>query len=906
MLDRSLSRYIWTHTKPQQLWILWIVALSMIPYFMSFNLPKMIVNGPIQGEGFADPDSTQIFGRVAFELPVLGNIVLYDGAELTRLGMLMALSAVFLGLVIVNGLFKFYINIYKGKLGERLLRRIRFTLVDQILRFPPSSFKRLKGAEVSSMVKDEVEPLGGFTGDAFVAPALLGGQALTALAFIFVQSVPLGLITAVLVMVQALIIPRMRRRLLILGRERQLTARELAGRVSEIVEGVNTIHAYDTSNYERADISARLGRIFKIRFDIYRWKFLVKFINNFLSSVTPFLFYSVGGYLALQGKLDVGQLVAVIAAYKDLPGPLKELIDWDQTRQDVQVKYQQVINQFAIDGMIDPAIQALSSDAATGKIAPPLAAVNLSVTDESSTVGLQRVNFSLHPGETVAIVGTGGSGSEILAEALARVVWPTSGKVVAGDVDLHALPEAITGRTITYAESDTFFFFGTLGDNLLYGLKHAPPAKPTQRQEDMSPLRQWARKEALLAGNPDFDPDTDWIDYPSIGVDGSEGLLPAVFAVLETVLMTKDVLDLALRSTVDPKDHVDLAEKVVRMRQTLHAALIAENLDGVIVPFKPGAYNSEATLFENLLFGNASLPELRADLITANAYFRKVLDAQGLGDHLFKTGLEVARNAVELFSDLPPDHPFFQQLSFMTADDIPAYRILLQKLDNGAAPSEADRAALIRLSFDYIEPRHRFGLLTADLMAEIVAFRSVFMAGLPDNLRLGIEPFDPDRYIVSGTLLDNMLFGRISQKYRDGADRIYAAVAALLPKLGIYDVVLALGLNFHVGAGGKRLTSAQRQKLNLARALIRRSDYYIFNRPLSALDARLQTQLMDNALRWLRADGRDPGIAWVVSSPGMAKSFDRVAVFDRGALVAEGPYDDLAQKNAVFKDLISA
>lgn len=171
------------------------------------------------------------------------------------------------------------------------------------------------------MIKDEVEPMGGFTGDAFVQPALLGGQALTALIFILLQSFWLGIIAASIVAVQAVIIPRMRRRLLVLGRERQLTARELSGRVSEIVDGIGTIRAHDTSNFERADIAARLGRIFKIRYDLYQWKFLVKFLNNFLAQVTPFLFYSIGGYFALQGRLDIGQLVAVIGAYKDLPGP---------------------------------------------------------------------------------------------------------------------------------------------------------------------------------------------------------------------------------------------------------------------------------------------------------------------------------------------------------------------------------------------------------------------------------------------------------------------------------------------------------------------------------------------------------------------------------------------------------
>ena len=411
----------------------------------------------------------------------------------------------------------------------------------------------------------------------------------------------------------------------------------------------------------------------------------------------------------------------------------------------------------------------------------------------------------------------------------------------------------------------------------------------------------------MQTGNPDYDLSSDWIDYPSIGAAGPDELMPIVFAVLDTVSLTRDMLDLALRSTVSLTTHGDLAEKIVAMRQVLREELTTQNLDGLIVPFEPGTYNVEATVIENLLFGNARTPALLAGAITANPYFRAVLDKHGLNDRLFAMGIEVARNAIELFSDLPPDHPFFQQLTFMNADDIPAYQILMQKLDSSSAVvTESDRASMIRLSFDYIEPRHRFGLLTDELMAEIVECRAEFHDGLPDDMKDAIELYDPHRYIVSGTLLDNMLFGRISQKYRDGADRIYAAVAKLLPTLGLYETVLAIGLDFHVGAGGKRLTPVQRQKLSLARALIRRSDYYLFNRPLSALDSRLQVQILQNVLTCLRADGRSPGIAWVVSNASLARHFDRIAVLDRGVLAEEGSYDDLVKRNGIFKEMISA
>ncbi|MCA0340968.1 MAG: ABC transporter ATP-binding protein, partial [Proteobacteria bacterium] len=193
-MEKSLARYIWVHTRPQQLAILLIVALSMIPYYLAFDLPKQIVNGPIQGTGFEQPGNTQLFMPIAFDLPFFGHVELFAGLPLERMPSLLALSLTFLVLVIINGLFKYFINTYKGRLGERLLRRIRYELVDRILRFPPRYFKHIKAGEVSSMVKDEVEPLGGFTADAFVQPALLGGQALTALIFIFIQHFWLGFI----------------------------------------------------------------------------------------------------------------------------------------------------------------------------------------------------------------------------------------------------------------------------------------------------------------------------------------------------------------------------------------------------------------------------------------------------------------------------------------------------------------------------------------------------------------------------------------------------------------------------------------------------------------------------------------------------------------------------------------
>ena len=124
---------------------------------------------------------------------------------------LMALSIVFLLLTIINGAFRYDINLRKGVLGERMMRRLRFDLFALLLCFRPEDMRAVKSAEVASMIKDEVEPIGGFIGDAFVQPAMLGSQALTALLFIMVQSLWLGLLAGGIVLAQAIIIPYLRR-----------------------------------------------------------------------------------------------------------------------------------------------------------------------------------------------------------------------------------------------------------------------------------------------------------------------------------------------------------------------------------------------------------------------------------------------------------------------------------------------------------------------------------------------------------------------------------------------------------------------------------------------------------------------------------------------------------------------
>lgn len=905
----TLLRYIWDHTRPQQIWVLLIVVASLPTYFMSFDLPKQIVNGPIQGRGFEQPGATEHFLRIAFDLPDWlggGHVTVFDGFMLDRFGTLFALSGVFLLLVVINGLFKFYINTYKGQLGERMLRRMRFELIDRVLRFPHAHFKRVKSSEIASMVKDEVEPMGGFIGDAFVAPAFLCGQALTAMVFILAQNMWLGLIAAGIVVLQVFIIPRLRRRLIVLGKQRQLTARELAGRIGEIVDGIAAVHVNDTSNYERADVSARLGRIFDIRYEIYQRKFAVKFLNNFLAQLTPFLFYAVGGYFALQGRLDIGQLVAVISAYKDLPGPIKELIDWDQQRLDVEVKFTQVIEQFSVDDMLAPEQQAPLPEPAA-PLAVPLRVSQLSVSDDAGTHLLERVTLDFYPGERVALVGSANSGGEVLAEVLVRLQRPGGGRVSLGDTPLDEFPEGVTGQRFAYAGPDGFLRQGSLRAALLYVLKHAPLRPAQDTSAEAVEARERMRAESLQTGNSPLDLQADWIDYAAAGIDGPGQLLGRIRQVLGVVDLLDDLLKLGLRGVLDPRRAPELAERVLELRREFHRRLEASGRAGLVEMFDPERYCRQATLAENLLFGEpVGDREFNLDTLSSNPYLRAVLAADGLDAALFEMGRAIAATSIELFKDLPPEHPFFARLSFMGAEEIPEFQALLARVQGQAyaAATEADRRLLIRLTFAYIEPRHRLGLLDEPIMERIVAARERLRRGLPAEYRDNIAFYEPDRYNVAASLQDNILLGRVSHSVPDATAKAQEMIRTLLEEFGVEDAVFDLGLDFDVGTGGKRLSAVQRQKLGVARALLKRPDFAIFNRPLSALDVNEQKAIVERVLQQAAgADGHPFAVIWVVGSAQLGTLFDRVVVFEAGTVVEQGAPAELLQAQGTFARL---
>ena len=257
-----------------------------------------------------------------------------------------------------------------------------------------------------------------------------------------------------------------------------------------------------------------------------------------------------------------------------------------------------------------------------------------------------------------------------------------------------------------------------------------------------------------------------------------------------------------------------------------------------------------------------------------------------------------------LFSDLAPEHEFFEQFSFIEADELADYKDLLGRADydNLGVLEGEDRRRLLSLPFKLIPARHRLGVLDEAMQERILAARVVFARDLPDEFRDPIEFFDVERYNAASTLQDNILFGKLAYGQAQAETRVGGLISEVIEKLDLYYTVVEVGLDFQVGIGGTRLSSAQRQKLSIARAVLKRPDVFILSEATSALDGASQSKVAANLIS--EFEGR--GLIWILHRPSQASQFDHVLVMRGGKVVGTGRFDDLNKPDSHLTELLAA
>ncbi len=147
--------------------------------------------------------------------------------------------------------------------------------------------------------------------------------------------------------------------------------------------------------------------------------------------------------------------------------------------------------------------------------------------------------------------------------------------------------------------------------------------------------------------------------------------------------------------------------------------------------------------------------------------------------------------------------------------------------------------------------------------------------------------------IFEGTIRDNIKMGKPSAT----DDEIYKALE--LSKMAEFIDSHSEGLDYLLVGRGQNVSGGQRQRLNMARTVIKNADIYIFDDSFSALDFLTESEIKENYAKLL--SGKTRIIATQRISTAM--SADRIYVMEKGSIIGEGTHSELIKKCPIYKEI---
>lgn len=151
-------------------------------------------------------------------------------------------------------------------------------------------------------------------------------------------------------------------------------------------------------------------------------------------------------------------------------------------------------------------------------------------------------------------------------------------------------------------------------------------------------------------------------------------------------------------------------------------------------------------------------------------------------------------------------------------------------------------------------------------------------------------------YLFSGTVAANLRFGNENASDEELWHALEVAQAR--------DFVEAMpgGLESPIDQGGTNVSGGQRQRLAIARALVKRPAIYLFDDCFSALDAGTDSRLRAA----LRADTRDSTVVIVAQRVSTIMRADRIIVLDAGRVVGSGAHEDLMESCEPYREIVES
>ena len=775
---------------------------------------------------------------------------------LGKVDLLVTYCLIFIAAVLTASALKFAINFLQSYIGQKTLKRLREELYAHILSLPLTFFRTIQPGQVVNALVNELATVAGFIGSAISVPLINLATLLAIGGYLFYLNPLLAGLCVVLYPLQIVVVPRLQKRMNQANRQRVKVSRDLSGNIGEVLAGIHEVHGHAGHGLESRRFESQTAALLRANVRMNAYRYGIKFANNLFEHFGPFILFLIGGLLTIRGRFDLGALVAFLSAYTSLNEPWRDLMEFYQLLEDSRVRYKAVMSAFArqpehLLAPVDREVYRLR-----GSI--DLRGVHCLAPDGARL--LDDIDLHLAPGEALALVGFSGSGKSTLLQIASQLLAASAGSVRLGDREIGELSKVDVAANLGMVPQHPFIFSGTLRDNLLYSCQAATGNGGADQLPDLDRLIETAQQI---------------------------GLFP-------------DILKFAAQATLDESRDRELITRILAVRPLFRARFGEEHQDDIEF-FEGDRYLEFGSIAQNIVFGDFADRPARFHQAFQHKGFLAFLDRTDLRQPLLDFGRAVTLAIAPILGFAAPTKEIFEE-SPIAREEVEAYLALAKAL---AAKPIADlktgeKELLLKAALAFVPGRHKGVALPESLRLRILAARQEFR---DFSRRLGKTPlhfYEQQQYIVSRSVRDNILFGQAKGQRSGAVEAIDQHLVQLLIEEQILEPILERGLDFQVGSMGENLSGGQRQKIALARVLLRQPPIYLLDEATAALDNASQAGVQRH-LQGLR--GKHTVLA-VVHRLDTLAAYDRIAVMKGGKIIEIGPYDKLMASRGALYELV--
>lgn len=421
-----------------------------------------------------------------FQRSIIDNVIGQKQLQLLP-PLLLGLLAVYL----LTAFSDFGDQYMRHTIGERILYDLRVRLYDHLQRLSLSFFERTSTGELMSRVSNDVAALEQF---------MTHGTILAAVAFVrlFGATIVLLVLDWRLALISLLPVPLIAGGLRWFNRRTRPIYRRVRDRLGDVntrlqddLAGIRVIQAFgqepaELERYKEVSASYMGERIASIRM----WSTVFPALGFFVDS-GGLLVLGAGAYMVVQGQLTLGTLVAFLAYIVSFYEPIRRLTDIDNIIQQAIAAAERIFELFDQTPDVKDGPEAHALHTVRGEIC--FDDVHFHYGDGEEV--LHDVDFSVRPGEVVALVGPSGAGKTSIANLLCRFYDPTHGRVLLDGHDLRELKVASLRSHVAVVLQDTFLFNDSVRRNLLYG-------KPDATDEELIAAARAAYAHDFITSMP--------------------------------------------------------------------------------------------------------------------------------------------------------------------------------------------------------------------------------------------------------------------------------------------------------------------------------------------------------------------------------------------------------------------